>query len=173
MAIEVVDSDITLEGLLSIEDFDKDTKSRIQKSEILLLPFSVFGDKNERAFYPETSDFLKFAKTELDDYKIDICENKGKEKTEILQSADVWLPILLISIDPLKDVILPIIVSLISNYLFYKSKKETKDDEGSVNVQIIIHDKKRNISKNLKYDGPVSGLDQLNAIDVNKIFEGK
>lgn len=173
MTTKVTDSDITLDGLLSFEGFDKDTKDRIQKSEILLLPSNVFGDKNERAFYPETPDFLKFAKTELNDYKIDICENKGKEKTEILQSADVWLPVLLISIDPLKDAVLPTLVSLLSSYIFYKSKKETKDDEGAVHVQIIIHDKKRNISKNLKYDGPVSGLDQLNEIDVNKIFEGK
>lgn len=173
MTIEVVDSDITVESLLSIEDFDNDTKSRIQKSDIILLPFNVFRDKNERAFYPETSDFLKFAKTELNDCKIDICENRGNEKTAILLSADVWLPILLISIDPLKDVILPIIVSLISDYLFYRSKKEIKDDEFSVKVQIIIHDKKRNISKNLKYEGPASGLDQLNTIDINKIFEGK
>lgn len=173
MTIKITKSDITLDNLLSIEDFDSETINKIQNSDILLVPVLEFRDKKERAFYSETSNFLKFAKTELKDYTINICENQGQEKTIGLHSADIWLPILLISIDPLKDVVLPTIVSLISNYLIYHYTNKVKDDKRQVHLKLVVHDKKRKISKCLKYDGPISGLNQLEKIDVNKIFGRK
>ena len=173
MTIEITKSDISIENLLSIEDFDRATKDRIQNSDILLVPVLEFRDKKERAFYSETSNFLKFAKNELMGYTINICENQGQEKTIDLRSADIWLPSLLISIDPLKDVVLPTIISLISNYLFYRFTNEAKDDKRQVHLQLVVHDKKRKISKCLKYDGPLSGLKELEEIDANKIFGRK
>ena len=173
MTIKITKSDITSDNLLSIDDFDRETKDRIRNSDILLVPRLDFGDKKERAFYSETSNFLKFAKTELKSYTINICENRGQEKTIGLHSADIWLPILLISIDPLKDVVLPTIISLISNYLFYRFTNEAKDDKRQVHLQLVVHDKKRKISKCLKYDGPLSGLKELEEIDANKIFGRK
>ena len=173
MTIKITESDITIDNLLSIEDFDRETKDRIQNSEILLVPLLEFRDKKERVFHSETSNFLKFAKTELKSYTINICENRGQEKTIGLHSADIWLPILLISIDPLKDVVLPTIISLISNYLFYCFTNEAKDDKRQVHLQLVVHDKKRKISKCIEYDGPISGLNQLEKIEVNKIFGRK
>ncbi len=57
MTIKITKSDITIDNLLSIEDFDRETKDRIQNSDILLVPRLDFRDKKERAFYPETSNF--------------------------------------------------------------------------------------------------------------------
>ena len=173
MTIKITELDITIDNLLSIDDFDRETKDRIQNSDILLVPRLDFGDKKERAFYSETSNFLKFAKTELKGYTINICEKQGQEKTIGLHSADIWLPILLISIDPLKDVVLPTIISVISNYLFYRFTNKVKDDKRQVHLQLVVHNKKRKISKCLKYDGPISGLNQLEKIDVDELFGRK
>lgn len=173
MTIKITESDITIDNLLSIGDFDGETKNKIQNSDILLVPRLDFRDKKERLFYSETSNFLKFTKTELKGYTINICENQGQEKTIGLHSADIWLPILLISIYPLKDVVLPTINSLISNYLFYRFTNKDKDNKRQVHLQLVVHDKKRKISKCIEYDGPISGLNQLEKIDVNKIFGRK
>lgn len=167
--MKITDSDITIDNLLSIEDFNHQTKDKIQNSDILLLPLLEFGDKKERVFYPETSSFYKLAVADLSDYTINICENQEEEKTLTLHSEEIWLPIILISIDPLKDVILPMVISFIYDYLIYRFPKESNKD--IAHVQIIIHDKKRKLSKKLKYDGPVSGINELKKIDVNKILK--
>lgn len=171
MELKITDSDMTVDSLLSIEDFNSETKNRIQNSDILLVPLFEFGGKKERTFYSETTNFFKFAKNNLKNFTINICENRGQEKILRLHSAETWLPLLLVNIDPLKDIALPTIISLISNYVYYISTKEAKGK--NVRFQIIVHDKKRKISKKLEYEGHISGLNQLKKININTIFGDK
>ncbi|MCJ7570439.1 MAG: hypothetical protein MUO82_00960 [Candidatus Thermoplasmatota archaeon] len=170
-----MDTEITIDNLLSIKDFNETTKDRIKKSDILLVPQLEFKDKKDRVFYPETSNFLKFARKqkELKSVSINICENQGQEKTLDLHYDEIWLPILLVSLEFIKNVGLPIITSLISNYLFYRYTKGFKEDKQKVHIQIIVNDGKSKSSKKLEYNGPISGLDQFKKIDVNKIFDEK
>ena len=106
MNIKITDSDITIGNLLSIEDLNGETKNRIQNSDILLVPFHKFRGNEGRVFNSETSDFYKYAKNNLNELTISICENRGQEKTFRLHSAQILLPTILINIDPLKDIIL-------------------------------------------------------------------
>lgn len=170
--IKITGTDVTIDKLLSIEDFNEETKEKIQKTDILLLPVLEFRNKKERAFYPETNNFLKFLKKQddLKNISINLCENQGQEKILSLHHDEIWLPILLISYELLKNIGLPIITSLISNYLFYMYKKE---DESTVHVQIIVTKNKGKISKKIDYNGPPSGLNQFKKIDINKIFDEK
>ncbi len=171
--IKITDSDVTVKNLLSTEDFNKDTTDRIEKSDILIVPLLEFREKKERVFYPETGNFIKFAKKELDEITIDLCENKGQEKTLDLHYDEILLPIIFISIEFVRNIGLPIITSLISNYLFYRYSKRSEKDKLIVHVQIIINDKKKQKSKKLDYKGPISGLNQFEKIDINKIFDEK
>jgi hypothetical protein len=171
--INITDSDVTAENLLSIEDFNKDTKERIKKSDILLVPLLEFRDRKERVFYPETSNFLKFANKKLDKITIDLCENKGQEKTLDLHYDELLLPIIFISVEFVRNIGLPILTSLISNYIFYRFSKKSGEDESIIHVQIIINDNKKQKSKKLDYKGPLSGLNKFKKIDINKIFGEK
>ena len=171
--INIIDSNITTENLLSIDDFNTDTKDRIKKSDILLVPLLEFREKKERVFYPETSNFIKFAKKELGKFTIDLCENRGQEKTLDLHYDEILLPIIFVSVEFVRNIGLHILTSLISNYIFYKYSKKSEKDKATIHVQIIINDKKKQKSKKLDYEGPLSGLKQFEKIDINKIFGEK
>jgi len=172
MGLTIESSEITKEKLLEIQDFNDKTKENIEKSDILIVPKFQFRENKDRVFYAITSNFYKIAQEEIKDNTITLCENEGEEKTLTLHHGEVWIPILLISIDPIKDVLLPSLISLAINYISSKFNRETKKDTLKVHLQIIVEDKKTKKSKALKYDGPVSGLKQIN-VNAQSLFEEK
>ena len=171
MSLTIEDSNITREKLLEVTDFSDETKKNIEKSDILVVPRFQFRESNSRVFYASTPDFYKLAQNELrNGTTIALCENQGEEKTLTLRSGEIWIPILLISIDPIKDVLLPSLISLVTNYISSKFSRETKKDSLKVHLEIIVEDKNTKKSKALKYEGPVSGLKDLN-INAKSLFE--
>jgi len=172
MKFKITNSEISKESLLKISDFNKETKEKIMNSDILILPNLGFRDNESRCFPAGTSDFLKLAKQELKEYNINLCENAGDEKSLTLHSGEIWIPILMISIDPLKDVVLPTLINFVSNYVFYKFTSDAKKDKIEVHMKIIVEDDKSKKTKELSYDGPVSGLKDLN-VDAKSLFDEK
>ncbi|MBI5073093.1 hypothetical protein HZA99_04705 [Candidatus Woesearchaeota archaeon] len=172
MELKITDSDILRSQLLEIKDFDQETKRKISESDILIIPNQGFRGNNHRFFYEGTSDFLKLARQELNNYSVALCENEGSEKSLTLHSGEIWIPVLMVSIDPLKDVVLPTIINFVSSYIFYKFSKDAKEDKVDVHLKIIVEDKKTKVTKSLSYDGKVSGLKSIN-IDAKKMFSEK
>jgi hypothetical protein len=172
MTIKITDSEISKDSLIKISDFNESTKKNITDSDILILPNLGFRDENARCFPAGTSDFLKLAKQELKDYCINLCENEGNEKSLTLHSGEIWIPILMISIDPLKDVVLPTLINFVSSYIFYKFSKDAKEDKVDVHLKIIVEDKNSKTTKQLSYEGNVSGLKAIN-VDAKSLFEEK
>ena len=170
MTFEIKESDITREKLSCIKGFTEETKQNINNSDILILPKLDFRNCKTRVFHAPTSDFLKIAKEELKQFKINLCENKGEEKSLTLRCGEVWIPTLLISIEPLKDIILPTILNLIVNYIFYKFGKKAEQDGLDIHLEILVENKQSKITKSLKYDGKLSGLKSLN-VDAKELFK--
>lgn len=172
MELKITDSNISKQQLLDIQDFSDATKKRISDSDILILPNMNFRDITDRCFYEGASDFFKLAKQELSTYSIALCENEGNEKSLTLHSGEIWIPVLMISIDPLKDMILPAVINFVTSYIFYKFITDAKEDKLDVHLKIIVENKKTRITKTIAYDGNVSGLKALN-IDTKALFKEK
>lgn len=164
--IKIVDSDISFEALLVQENIDDETRLRAQNANILLLPDSDIRD-GIRAFQGQTLGFYKYALSNQEYSKVELFEKRGQERVLSLHDHNIFLPTVFVSL-----VALPVVLNLISNYLydFYCQSR----DQGNLNVnfKIIAENKDKGISKQLVYQGPVQGLKNiLQDIDADKIFE--
>jgi len=170
VSLKISNSDLTREKLLAISEFTEKTKAKIQNSDILLVPKMQVRDSSHRCFSAPTSDFYKLMKSDMSQYNIGLCENEGEEKTLTLHCIEIWIPDILVSIDPVKDVMLPALVSFIVNYISYKYFQSKDTDEPDVHLKIYVENKKTKVTKSLEYNGKYSGLKALkiNAKDIFK-----
>lgn len=158
MTLKITDSDITIEKLLSIEDFNTETRNRIKNSEILIVP----EGNNNRTFHTVTNDFLKSAKKELSPYQINLCANVGEERIRLCNTMEVWLPHILLNIDVFNDVILPTVINFVTAYVF---QKFMADDQ--IHFKMTVENNGKNID--ISYDGDVSGFKEIeNILEVFK-----
>lgn len=156
----------------NVEDFDASTKKRIKNSEILLVPEVGFREESGRLFASETPTFLKYMKKELPKNSVSLCENEGSENFLQLKSSEIFLPIVNVSIDLIKDVGLPTFIALITGYIFWRHPREAKKKDAKVKFEIQIDSTKDKKAISIKYDGPIQGIEKaMNPIDINKLFK--
>lgn len=165
---EITEGKKTLETYLNKGVFSEETKERVSNAEIVLLPNFNFRDKVDRAFQPDTISFYKYSMANKNnDINIELFENKGEEKVLALHSFDIWIPTILI----VSDVLFPIAINLVSNFV-YERMKGRPNDEPTVHFNLIVENKEKGISKNLSYKGPMDGFNEsFGKIDVNKLWE--
>ncbi|MGB9937542.1 MAG: hypothetical protein ACPK7O_07455 [Methanobacterium sp.] len=153
MTLKITDSEIDIKKLLSVKDFNTETKNRIKNSEILIIP----KDLNNRAFFPGTSDFLKSAKKELSPYQISLCANMGENSVLLYNSMEEWLPHIFLNINVLNDIILPSVINFITAYIFQKFMAEDK-----IHFKMTVKSNSKNID--ITYDGNVSEFKEIEKI---------
>lgn len=164
--IKICDSEISFEALLAQEDIDDETMLRAQNADILLLPDSDIRE-GVRAFQGQTVGFYKYALSQEEYGKVELFEKSGQERILLLHNHDIFLPTMFVF-----SFVLPVVLNLVSNYL-YDSYRQARDQSNlNVNFRIIVENQKIGISKQLIYQGPVEGFkNALECIDVDKIFE--
>jgi hypothetical protein len=136
------------------------TQSKLVNADIIAVP-SLYAD-NEYYFAQETIDFIKFCRSIGSENNIDILAD-GDIKVRSLHSFDIWLPIIFIA----SNVFIPLIVNLISSYLWERMKGR-EHEEAKVNVTIIV--KHGDEQKELHYDGDVKIFKEtFKKIDINKM----
>lgn len=165
--MEIIESDLTRKQLLDNSAFDAATKEKINTADILLVPEFEFRGEAVRFFPEGSSDFLKLLRQEMPNLSVVLCENSGNEKSLGLHSGDIYIPVLMVSIDPFKDVILPTLINFITSYAFSKLGTTTNS---KVHLTICVEDKKSRVTKRIRYDGPASGLKDLN-VDSRGLFK--
>ena len=157
--------DITIERN-SIDIYDYCRKNgvcveKIEDNEFIAFP-KPYGDKF--FFAQETIDFLKFCRENDSMHKYDILANKEVE-IRSLHSFDIWMPVIF----AVQDVLCPIIVNMISDYIKEKMKGRQKE-EAQVDVTLIVQNDDKNMSLHYKGDAKTF-KDSFEKIDFNKIWE--
>lgn len=164
--IKISDSDISFEALFVQENIDDETMLRARNANILFLPDSNIRE-GIRAFQGQTLSFYKYALSKEEYGKVELFENSGQERVLSLHDHNIFLPTMLAS-----SVVLPVVLNLVTNYLYDLCSKSRDQGNLNVNFKIIIENQEKGISKQLVYQGPVQGLkNTLKGIDVDKLFE--
>lgn len=136
------------------------TQSKLLNTDIIAVP-SLYAD-NEYYFAQETIDFIKFCRATDLKNSIDILAD-GDIKVRSLHSFDIWLPVIFVA----SNVFLPLIINLVSNYIWEKIKGR-EHEEAKVNVTFIV--KHGDEQKELHYHGDAKIFKEaFDKIDINNM----
>lgn len=137
------------------------TKERCKAQEILIMP--ELQDDNSSVFAQEAIPFYKFTKEKNPNTKIDFCADEGSIQERALHSFDIYMPIIFIA----ANVILPLVVGLVTNYVYDKMKGREHED-CTVKVKFVV--KNGQTTKELSYDGSAKDFAKaFEKIDVAKL----
>lgn len=161
--IKIDDDDLTFEKIYSKEYITDDILEDVKKANILLVPDKKYSE--EPVFPERTTEFLDYLKDNapVNNCVVDICISDEQYKRLELHDATVILPVILV-----QYVYYPIIINLISSYL-YDLMKKTDNDNTKLKTEIIIE--KDGESRKIKYDGPAEYFEKsLKAIKKNLLW---
>jgi len=145
--ILIKDIEISFDEYFAKEKISKTTQDKLRNIDILAVP-TQYHDSNYY-FAKETISFLKYCNGKGSKYTVDYLAD-GDIKVLSLHCADLWLPTIIC-----KDVLLPIIIGLITNYISdYIKGRINSRNESNVDVKIIV--KNNNKGKEFYYNGPAS-----------------
>jgi len=120
---------------------------------IALIP-EPYGKTTQCAFHQDAGDFAKWLRTNEPSITLEI---KSAEHRIVLRSHDIWLPLIYIA----ENITLPIILGLVSSYVYDRCKGALKGDKCDVHLKIAYKDKKTKSVKILRYNGNVDGLQKV------------
>jgi len=155
MDLEIEDVEIDYNEYFNIENVSNSTREKLERIDIMAVPIKY--KENEYYFAQETIDFIKYCRQSDQNHTYDVLAD-GDIKVRSLHSFDLWLPVIFIA----SEVLFPIAINIVSNYIWDKSKGREKEDK-KVDITFIIKDKKNKKKKKIHYNG--------NADDFKKVFE--
>lgn len=164
----VKDCSETFETIYEKEYFPKELTEEIKQANVLLIPDHIKREDKEGYVFPEcTQEFLEYVKDNGSDNLIpDIAINDGDFKKLELHSASITIATFVVT-----SIVLPIMINLVSNYLYDQAKKmhrDKKDVSARVNI-ITTEDGKK--SKMISYEGPVNGIEEALKSAAKDIFK--
>lgn len=121
-------------GLCVIHDVDEDTGKKIAKSN--------------------SGDFVKWIAKNRKEVSVSYCK---ADITEVLHSAEIWLPLIYLA----NDVSLQVFLGMVSNYLYDKSRGLLIGEKSIVHLKVEYIDEMSGKTKRLEYDGDSEGLKVL------------
>lgn len=162
----VTETNITFDSILNKPYIPREYLEEIKRANLLLIPTENFRE-HRGVFFPEiTEEFFYYIKeTKTEDVRVDIaCSDEELEKLE-LHSACIIIPSIVVS-----GIILPIIINIISSFLYDKAKSHNrKPEELSAEINIVVQEGK--ISRQITYKGPVDGIKDTLEATVPRIFD--
>ena len=155
--IIVSDTQLNLEEYYSINSISTETQDKMNCNDFVVLPIKY---DDHYYFAQESISFIKFCR-KTSDNRIDILSD-GDIQVRSLHSFDIWLPVIWVA----TSVLLPIVVNLVSNYIFEKLKGR-EEEAAEVEVTFIV--KRDEEEKRLYYKGDAKAFkDTFDKIDLNK-----
>ena len=159
--INICELDYTLDEYYMAKNLSMEARNKINTVDILAMPEKY--EDNRFYFAQETINFLKYCKMNEKGYRCDYLADGENIEFLDLHSFDIWMPIIKIS----SIVLLPIVVNLVSCYVYDKLKG--RENEAS-NVHVSFSVKKDNEEKLIKFDGDVKAFkESFEKIDINKL----
>lgn len=143
--------------LVEIEPKEKFAKFIGDSEGIFLSSVADFRECSE-VMMPDTYRFAKWLKKNKPDLNIEIdkCENVID-----LKSVEIWLPLIFLA----TNVVLPLFLNLVYDYLKSVFRGKLSEDDSKVHFRVIYKEKDK--FKEFKYNGPVEGLKNIKQFDIN------
>ena len=155
----VGNSQYSLQEYYEKDRISKECQNKVNTSDILIMPYKY----NEDFYFADESvSFYKYCKNKSLDQDIDILADDNI-KVRSLHSFDIWMPLIFIA----KEILLPIIINVVSDYI--NEKRKGREDE-PCDVDITFKVKHGNDVKELHYNGSAEAFkDNFEKIDINKL----
>lgn len=135
--------------------------AKFDNSDILIVPAKY--DDNEYYFAQESIDFIKFCRQCDDSNSIDILSDDDI-KVRSLHSFDLWMPVIWVA----SNVVLPIVVGLVTNYIYDKLKGRENED-AQIDVTFMVN-RDGEEDKIIHYKGNAKTFEKtFEKIDINKL----
>ena len=158
--LSVTESSYSFEDLFTAENISEETKGKLTDDSIVAIPGKY--SEGEYYFAQETIEFIKFCRENDKDHSIELLA-EGDIKVRSLHSFDIWMPVLWIA----TEILLPLAVGLVTNYLYDKMKGREHED-AKVDLTVIIGSGKN--KKEIRYNGDAKTFkDTFEKIDINKL----
>lgn len=167
--LTVKDCSENFDTIYEKEYFPQKLVDEIKEANVLLIPNYVKRENVEGYLFPEsTQEFLEYLKDNAsDDLRPDIAIDDDDFKKLELHSATITVATFVVT-----SVALPLMISLLANFLYDKTKemhREKKDVSAKVNI-ITTEDLCKK-SKMISYEGPVSGIEEALNSAAKDIFK--
>lgn len=139
---------------------EDDTKGPIDNFDCIVLPSPY--NENTCYYAQETIDFVKFFQEVNEKISIALLNNEDV-KVRSLHSFDFFMPIIWIA----ENTLLPIIVGIVSAYIFDKMKGR-ESEEANVDLSFVVE--RDNETKIIHYKGPAREFEEkFSQIDLNEM----
>lgn len=140
--------------LLNDED-----KKRIEESDILFMPVKKILEEDKVNFMSESEELKKFLENNLKDSKITYCKKESETLIFFgMKNADLWLPLINLSVEFVKTVGVDVLSSLVIDYIKFKFPRNYESKV--INFNLIIEKKSDGSqTKNVHYNGPIEGFE--------------
>lgn len=154
-------SDYPFEEYFNNYSVSENTQNKLNELDILVLPHPY---KNSKYYFAqEAVGFVKYCNSLNDDVQIDILADIDKVEVRALHSFDIWMPIIWIA----NAIVFPIVIGLVTNYI-YDRMKGRENEDCTVKITFIIKDGKK--TKELNYDGDAKTFKEtFEKIDISKL----
>ena len=158
--LEIVSGKSPLEKYFEVETMSDNAQRKLETVNFLAVPAKHVD--GEFYYAQETIDFIKFCRQNDPDHSFDVLAD-GNVKLRSLHSFDIWLPIIWVA----TEVLLPIAINVVSNFISDKLKGREKE-EANVDVTMIV--KCKNEEKTIHYHGDAKTFkESFEKIDLNKM----
>lgn len=154
------DQKIDFSDYFNLYKCSEEVKSKLNFTGILAVPQKY--KENEYYFAKETIDFLKYCKQQQSDYPCDVLA-EGDIQIRSLHSFDIWLPVIYIA----SNFLVPVVVNLVSDYIFNKMKGR-ENESAKVDFTMLLKDGKK--EKIIHYSGDAKTFkESFEKIDITKL----
>ncbi len=137
------------------------TQSKMETIDFLAVPTRY--EDQRYYFAQETVDFLKYCRIESPEHTFDILSDETAQ-IRSLHSFDIWMPVMWVA----SNVLLPLAVGLISNYIWEKLKGR-EEEPAKVDVTLLVKNGAK--EKSLHYSGDAKAFKEaFEQIDLNKMW---
>lgn len=151
--LEIKDTAVTFDSVYESDYAPKD--EQLKEASILFLPYHNFRPNVEYCFTEYAEDALRYIK-ENSNFSADIAITDDKYR--IIEMHSILIDIGLILV---KQAILPVVLSILANYIYDKIKsRHEKSEDTEIRVQIIAEDKAGKC-RVLRYEGPASEFSKV------------
>lgn len=158
--IEALNSHTNFIKYFETETISDNTQKKLDTVDFLAVP----AQHSDNMFYfaQETIDFIKFCRQNDTNHTYDILAD-GDIKVRSLHSFDIWLPVIWIA----KEILLPIAITLVADFIKSKLKGREKED-AKVDITMIV--KRKDEEKTIHYSGDAKTFKEtFEKIDLNKM----
>lgn len=151
----ISDSDLIFDEVYNKEYTPEEYLEEIKKANVLFIPDENIRDVKKYLFSEYTSELLEaFRDAESENMKVDICIADDNYNRLELHADVINITTMIVEL-----VVLPIVINVVSAFLYDRVNKANKAPKDlNANVNIIVENNKR--SKKISYSGSIENFDK-------------